>query len=305
MGFGEIAEKTRAPAVSLQKEIYDEIFGKSDDDKDIEYSKKILISGYNNTGKSTLALRMLCTDLKDDEVIVYIDADNSGAEVISTVFKKEKDNGQILYWTPHATKRVVRGDREVTIRDEEQIVEKTMTASASIQDAIDGGWNIKGVIIDGLSFLLEYSEAKMRLDKNLSPEQGVPMSSWKIRNKFFREFYSPFMVMKLPVIFISHDDFIRKPTDERDLSSVKSTFIDECSVRIETYTETNPNNSDVEDYYALIQKDRSNIRNVKSKYVFLSVNRAKYDEDKKENFESCIDECSQNIVDAIFTNPTN
>lgn len=305
MGFGQVAEKTRAPAVSLRSEIYDEIFGKKEDEKFIEYSKKILISGYNNTGKSTLALRLLCTDLKDDEVIIYIDADNSGAEVISTVFKKEKDNGQILYWSPHATKKVIRGDREVTIRDEEQIVERVMTAGASIQDAMEAGWNIKGIIVDGVSFLLEYSEAKMRLEKNLSPDQGVSMSAWKIRNKFFRDFYSPYMVMLLPVIFISHDNFIRKPTDERDLSSVKSTFIDECSVRIETYTEANANNSDVEDYYAVIQKDRSNIRNVKSKYVFLSVNRAKYDENKKDNYESCIDECSQDIVDAVFKNPTN
>jgi hypothetical protein len=83
--------------------------------------------------------------------------------------------------------------KEVDIRDEEGIINKTIAVTSAIKSLIDDGFKIKGVIVDGVSFLLEYAEAKMRLERNIAPDGGVNMLVWKVRNQFFREFYSPYM----------------------------------------------------------------------------------------------------------------
>ena len=113
----------------------------------------------------------------------------------------------------------------------------------------------------------------MRMEKNLTADQGTQMGAWKIRAKFFREFTSAYMSLDVPVIFISHEDFMPERTEPgKELSSVKKRLLDECGVRIVLDKKQSPDNNHVEDYIAEIKKNRSDIFTVGKKVVFMSAN---------------------------------
>lgn len=298
MGFGDIAESTRNSKESLASEIRGQLLKSNKENESLKYAKKILICGENGSGKSTLALDLLCTDLKEDEMIIYVDVDNSGAEVIVNFFEELWYNDNIKHYSPYTTKVVVRDGKEVDIRDEEGIINKTIAVTSAIKSLIDDGFKIKGVIVDGVSFLLEYAEAKMRLERNIAPDGGVNMLVWKVRNQFFREFYSPYMGLPIPVIFVAHDDFIKKPDDDNDLSGVKQRFIDECSIRIETARDTHDN---ITEYYATIKKDRSMPINLEKTFTFLSIDISDEISEKEDLQASDFGEdTSEGIAKAIF-----
>lgn len=283
-GKGDVAEATRNSKTSLKEEIYNEIFNI----KKGKISKKVLLSGENGTGKSSLALGLMADNLKDDEIIVYIDVDNSGLEIIQKFYKELYDNGQILVYRPNKTKTRKDG---AEIKDEEKIIYAISNAAMVVKDAIDEGRNIKGVIVDGVSFILEYCEIFMRLEKNLDAAAGVSIQLWKIRNKAFREFSSPYMVLPVPVIFVSHEDFEpeRDEDSEHGFSSVKQRFIDECSMRIVLAKEEEDH---VVDYIATIKKNRSDLNTENRKYIFLTRNMKTGD----------IEENREELCDIIFPN---
>lgn len=300
MSFGDIAEKTRNPKESLVDENKALIL-KSNKEKDtLEDNRTILISGDNGTGKSTLALDLLCNDLKDDEMVIYISVDNSGKQLILDFFDDLWYNDNIKHLDTYASKTVIKDGKPKEEIDEEGIMDNVIAQATAIKELLEEGVNIKGVIIDGVSFLLEFAEARMRLEKNLSPDQGVTMAAWKIRNKYFREFYLPYMNLPISVIFVSHADFIEKPTDD-DLSNVKKKFIDLCSNRIETYNAIKDN---VSDFHAVIKKDRTLPCNVNSDLIFLSVNISKEMQEREEVFlEDLGEDRSEDITKMIFRKP--
>lgn len=271
MGFqtvkGDVGESTRK-SKSLKEEIKEKIFKM----QQIPVNKKVLLSGDNGTAKSSLALGIMTYDLKDDEVIIYIDVDNSGLEIIQEFYSKEYNNNQILVYRPN--QMIERGDG-VEVKDEEKTIYAIGTAAMVAQDALDEGINVKGVIVDGVSFVLEFCEAFMRLEEDISVADGVPMQKWKIRNKAFRDFSSPYMSLPVPVIFISHADFIPELQEQKNksedfaFSSVKQRFIDECSMRLIL---TKVENGDVIDYVATIKKNRSDLTTENNQYVFLTRN---------------------------------
>lgn len=269
----EQAEKTRNPQESLEDELYAEIFESNKQVENDTIAQKIVLSGKNGFGKTSLALALLTEDLAEDEKIVYVGIDNSGSEIINKFFKKELHAQQILPFNPDARKLNERG---VSVRDEERVLEKVTTVSAVIKRAIDNGIKVKAVVVDGISFLLEYAEAKMRMERNLDADSGTQLNLWKIRAKFFREFTSAYMALDIPVIFVSHEDFAEEYTEPgKELSSVKKRLIDECGVRILLGKKTNQENTNVEDYYAEIKKNRSNGLIVGKKSIFMSLNNEK------------------------------
>ena len=266
----EQAEKTRNPKESLFDEIYSAIFESNKQVENDTIAQKIVLSGKNGFGKTSLALALLTEDLADDEKIVYVGIDNSGSEIINKFFKKELHAGQLLPFNPDARKL---NDRGVWVRDEERVLEKVTTTSSVIKQALDNGIKVKAVIVDGISFLLEYAEAKMRMERNLDADSGTQLNLWKIRAKFFREFTSAYMALDIPVIFVSHEDFAEEYTEPgKELSSVKKRLIDECGVRILLGKRANSENNHVEDYYATIKKNRSNGLIVGKESVFMSFN---------------------------------
>lgn len=264
------AEQTRDAKESLEDEIYSMIFESNKQVENDRVAQKIILSGENGLGKTSLALALFTEDLADDEKIVYVGIDNSGSEIINKFFKKELHSGQILPFNPD-TIRV--NERGASVKDEERVLEKVTTTSAAIRKAIKNGIKVKGVIVDGISFLLEYAESKMRMEKNLAADQGTQMGAWKIRAKFFREFTSAYMSLDVPVIFISHEDFMPERTEPgKELSSVKKRVLDECGVRIVLDKKQSADNSHVEDYTAEIKKNRSDIFTVGKKVIFMSAN---------------------------------
>ena len=264
------AEETRNAQVSLEDEIYDIIFQSNKQVEADNIAQKIVLSGENGLGKTSLALSLFVENLKDGEVIVYVGIDNSGTEIINKFFKEQLQSGQILPFNPDARKL---NDRGVSVKDEERVLEKVTTTSAAIKKALDNGIKVKGVIVDGISFLLEYAESKMRMEKNLSADQGTQMNAWKIRAQFFRECTSAYMALDIPVIFISHEDFMPERTEPgKELSAVKRRLLDECGVRIILSKRQSADNNHVEDYIAEIKKNRSDIFTVNKTVVFMSAN---------------------------------
>lgn len=270
MGFatvkGDVGESTRKTK-SLKDEIRERIF----EAKQIPINKKVLLSGENGTAKSSLALGIMTYDLKSDEVIIYVDVDNSGLEIAQDFYSEAFNSNQILIYRPN--QNITREDG-IEIKDEEKTIYAISNTAMVVQEVLDEGIKVKGVIVDGVSFVLEYCEAFMRLEEDISVAEGVPMQKWKIRNKAFRDFSSPYMSLPVPVIFISHADFIPElqetNTDDFGFSSVKQRFIDECSMRlILTKTE----DEEIVDYVATIKKNRSDLTTEDNQYVFLIRNK--------------------------------
>jgi len=275
------AEETRKTSESLKDEAYRIMFESDEQKKTDTIHKKILMSGDNGTGKTSLALFLMTHNLADDECIIYIDVDRSGAEIIKDFFEVQDINHQIRSFKPIATM-----ERDgATVLDEEGMVNLVTSASAAVQQAIDNGFKVKGVIIDGVSFLLEYAEAKMRLDKGLDADSGTQLNAWKIRSQFFREFTSAYMGLDVPVMFISHEDFI--PEGKENFAEVKKRLIAECSMRIIIEKEVSLENPHITYYNMIVRKNRSDIFAVGRSVTFMTVNN----ESKKieNNYEEAYD----------------
>ena len=264
----KVSENTRNPKVPLKDEIFEILFNEKEETQKKQINKKILISGMNGTAKSSLSLALAISNLKEDEVIIYVDIDNSGFEIVQEFYLDYYKKRQVRIYNPDRTHEV----NGVTVKDEEAIVGASGSAAQSIKDAINAGFKVKAVIVDGISFLLEYCESIMRIDKNKAADEGIPMGAWKIRNKAFRDFSSPYMALPVPVIFISHEDFIREMQPEgQKFASVKQRFIDECSVRL-VLEKRNGSNPDVTEYLATIRKNRADVTKENQEYIFMKIN---------------------------------
>ena len=85
----EKAQKTRDPQESLEDEIYNMIFESNKQVENDKIAQKIVLSGENGLGKTSLALALVSEDLQDDEKIVYIGIDNSNGECWTEEFDSE------------------------------------------------------------------------------------------------------------------------------------------------------------------------------------------------------------------------
>ena len=312
------AEKTRAPRTNMKEQIRELITKGNQEISPI--NKKIVLTGENGTSKSSISLKLLTAgmelpekvpllnedgkkikdengdfmmvwpdeDLKDHEFIFYVDVDNSGYEIASNFFSDYLDTRRIILWKPMQTTTTEEGS---TIVDEGETVRAIATAAATLQDLVAEGYKIKGVIVDGISFVLQYCEAFMRDEKGLGADEGAKHQIWKIRNDKFREFKDPFMALPVPVIFIGHEDFIPEYVQPgQNFASVKQKLIDECSMRIILHKENSTVTPGVEHYVATIKKDRSNVLVVNKEFIFMTVN----------NKEEVVDTDASNLINAVF-----
>ncbi len=351
------AQKTKQPKKTIKESVdFDNFFGpqtifaNSSELQALASDKKVLISGENGTGKTSLSLALATNGLKDNEIIFYIDIDNSGHEIIKELFYKNYH--QIKYFRPYVTKSMADG---TIIRDEEGIVNKTRQFAQTIRQHMTNGLlvckdcgaqiynteydeennnrllqiiddnkkyqktkktndnliipdpvepiviykkgkkvcpycgkqhleelHIKAVILDGISFLLEFCESAMRLDKNLAADSGVQMGMWKVRNKIFRDCIDAYMSLNTTILFLSHEDFI--PELQENFASVKQRLIDEVSMRIVLHQASSKVNENVLDYIAMIRKNRSDLTLQNNSYIFMSVN------EKTKNIDTDYDE---------------
>ena len=145
----EKAEETRNAKISLADEIYQKMFEVKKQVTDDKIAQKIVLSGENGLGKTSLALTMFTDGLKDDEVVIYVGIDNSGNEIINKFFKKELHAGQIISFNPDAT---IVNERGASVKDEERVLENVTSTAAAIKMALDYVIKVNGVIVDGVSF---------------------------------------------------------------------------------------------------------------------------------------------------------
>lgn len=358
-------QQTRQPKKSIQEDLdFDAMFLGPQQiilEDEININKKVLISGENGTGKTSLALSLVTNDLKENDIVFHIDIDNSGHEIIKNHFRQYQH--QIKYFRPYVTKNMADGK---IVRDEEGIVKKTQQFAQLIRKHMADGMlvckdcgaqlnnteyneeynaellaiidankeyqkakksnenmimpdiippivvykkgkkvcpycgkahieelHVKAVIIDGISFLLEFCESAMRLDKNLAADSGVQMGMWKIRNKLFRDCIDAFMSLDTTILFLSHDDFI--PELQEKFASVKQRVIEEVSMRLVLMQKTSETNEKVLDYIAVIRKNRSDVTTQNDQHIFMSLNEQ----------TKAIDTNYTELSNAIFSLETN
>ena len=84
------------------------------------------------------------------------------------------------------------------------------------------------------------------------------------------------MALDIPVIFISHEDFMPERVEAgKELSSVKKRLLDECGVRVILSKKANSDNNYVTDYIAEVKKNRSDIFAVGKTVTFMTANNEK------------------------------
>lgn len=166
-----------------------------------------LIYGKDGVAKSGLALDYLKI-LKDGEKMVYIDLDGGALPLFRLHFKdKLKD---IKYMNPIViSEETGEFDYINTFRN----IKAMILNAKSLQKKE----NIKVIVFDGLSTALELAEKQMRIEKNLTPDGGVQLMYWKIRNKIFLEALELMKSIPIARIYIAHEDFIV----DKESSSVK------------------------------------------------------------------------------------
>lgn len=285
---GDVGESTRK-SKSFKEQMEEQILKM----KQIPVNKKVLLSGENGTAKSSLALGIMTHDLQPNEVIIYVDIDNSGLEIAKDFYKDAWNNNQIIIYRPA---EYMRREDGFKVKDEEKTIHAISNIAMDVEGLLKEDINVKGVIVDGVSFVLEFCEAFMRLEEDISVADGVPMQKWKIRNAAFRDFSSPYMSLPVPVIFVSHADFIpelqEENSDDFGFSSVKQRFIDECSMR---FILTKTDDEDLTDYVATIKKNRSDLTTENMQFVFLTRNK------KTNDIVSDLED----ISNTIFPHKTN
>lgn len=166
-----------------------------------------LIYGKDGTAKSGLALDYLKL-LKDGEKMVYIDLDGGALPLFRLHFKEKLKD--IKYMNP------------VVISEETGEFDyihtfKNIRAMIMNAKALQKQEQIKVIVFDGLSTALELAEKQMRIEKNLTPDGGVQLMYWKIRNKLFLEALELMKSIPIARIYIAHEDFIV----DKESSSVK------------------------------------------------------------------------------------
>lgn|SRR5574344_1037604 len=264
--FKEKAEQTHKPRKTLKDDIK-EILMQNNIDSNPSTPKNVLCLGADSTGKTGSVISMLLNNINDDECIVVIDIDNSSLEIITEFNSEAFRNNQIKRYNPYAT---MVNDNGISVIDHQGMVDNLRSAAQAIGEIAEEQ-KIKAVIIDGVSFLLESCENLMREEKNLDADSGANTNFWKIRAKNFRECTEVFLQLPIDCYFIGHDDFIRQPDDIK-FAAVKQRLHSSCSHRIIYKKEEDVKNPHVINFIAMIDKDRSNILNVKKEVIFASAN---------------------------------
>ena len=96
MAIGKVAaEQTRKSKTSLKDDLRKEMFESNEKKLSAQYYKKVLLSGENGAGKTSLAMYLLLHNIQDDEMIFYINVDGSGPEIADNFYKSYYDSRQL------------------------------------------------------------------------------------------------------------------------------------------------------------------------------------------------------------------
>lgn len=286
----EQAEKTRGSTKSL-KDTLKELMQNPKKEK---VNKKVLVSGKNSTGKSSLCLELFTSIMKDDECIIYVDIDNSGLEIVQEFHPTLYQNCNINVMRQYQTKL----KNGVMVLDAKETIYSISNTAEAVREILnDGdticGKKVIGVIVDGISFALDYCEDFMREDQNIGVSEGVSTNIWKIRADKFRDITSAYMNLPLPVIFISHQGFIPELLKEGDnWPGVKDRFLNEVSVRMTLDQVVSEKNNQVVNYVATVRKNRQNLNYEKKEYTFMT---RKINKDKEDDIVMDVSELAKMI----------
>lgn len=293
----DMGEKTRDSKETLAETILKKI----QNPMQKTVNKKVLISGENGTAKSSLSLELFAAILKDDECIIYVDIDNSGLEIISKFHETKMLNRNIVPLIPYSTKTV----NGASVLDPQETIYQISNVAETVRRIIDNtdeypnftlDKKIIGVIVDGMSFALSYCEGSMRNDRGLDASSGVSQQYWKDRADKFREITSAYMALPLPVIFISHEDFIPEAVEQgKSFSSVKKSFINEISTRIILDKQQSLKNDQVINYIASVKKNRSDLNYENRDFIFMT---RKIEEEDEDDIQVYIEE----LLKVMFPN---
>lgn len=164
-----------------------------------------LVYGKDGTGKTGIVQSY---PLEGNEKMVIVDLDGGNLPLVLHVNSAKKDN--IIVFNP-----IEFGDAEPIdyIRTVSNIHHAIRFVKENYQKE-----NIRAFCIDGLSTLLKHAEYVMRIEKNLTPDQGVSQRYWVNRMKIFMEILESAKALPVDVFFIAHDDFIK---EDKELSAAK------------------------------------------------------------------------------------
>ena len=123
-------------------------------------------------------------------------------------------------------------------------------------------------MFDGLSTALTYAENQMRIEKNITPDGGVNLAFWKLRNKLFIETLEQIKSIPIARFFIAHEDFIQSKDNE--LSSVKAKTNQMMFQKIRCIRESLPNEVV---YKAVIDKSKYNVNVEGLEFEFCNVDK--------------------------------
>jgi len=129
------------------------------------------------------------------------------------------NSGNIIYYDPVIWSTNPRTNAPYL--DYDATINSVNAIAIAVKEEAEENGNIKGIILDGLSKLLKWSEYLMRLEKEIDIAGGVDMRYWQLRNKLFLETLELYKSLPMDKYLIFHQDFLPEIDADKKLSQVK------------------------------------------------------------------------------------
>ena len=148
MAIGKVAaEETRKSKTSLKDDLRKEMFESNQKKLSAQYYKKVLLSGENGAGKTSLAMFLLLHNIQDDEIVFYINVDGSGPEIADNFYGEYYDSRQLRIIDASVFEENEKG---VEIKNEEATVNRVITAAALIREGLEDNEIINRIVQENL-----------------------------------------------------------------------------------------------------------------------------------------------------------
>lgn len=226
-----------------------------------------LFCGEDGSGKSGLALSYLTKeDVDAGDKIVVVDMDSGNLPLISAYHMDDYLKGAIIHYDPL---RWTEKDGRRSAPDYDATIQEVTNVGMTLQKTCKKN-QVKLVILDGLSELLKAAEMKMRDENGLDDIKNTSFDFkyYKERRKTFGDTLKLYKALPVDKIFISHSEFIlpKNPNPEKPPSAVKVDANAMAFQRVRFRAEESSRGN--EKYYALIDKNKSNMSSVGEEICF-------------------------------------
>jgi hypothetical protein len=167
---------------------------------------KALFVGVDSTGKSGTALSLL-DGLEDDERLLLVDLEKGNKPLAVNYHSEDYLNGKLMLHDPKVWKEIpsLDGETDKVIDFKETV--KAIKRLAHWVEKNNKEFKIKGVILDGLSTLLNEAEFQNPLEKNMQNNGEVSQKYWSQRTKDFGEMLQLYKDLPMDVVFVGNADF--------------------------------------------------------------------------------------------------